>query len=151
MTKKKRKGKKRRIGKFLKEIIQNGCLNEGSDHKHIRQAAKEIVAYFLKGRPVLGETLWTVFVENIFKPNCVILNCLIDCDSIDKENKEISLYLSKKLLSIFSPTMSDTTVELITDPIIDNIELLRSNIRLMFHKSQEIRRMKSVWLGTSTR
>ena len=124
---------------ILKEIIQNGCMNDGSDHKHIRQAAKEIVAYFLKGRPVLGETLWTVFVENIFKPNCVILNCLIDCDSIDKENKEISLYLSKKLLSIFSPTMSDTTVELITDPIIDNIELLRSNIRLMFHKSQEIR------------
>ena len=124
----------------FEEIIQYGCIEESSEDKHINQAAQEIVLYLLKGKSVLGNKLWQIFTNNVIKPNTGLLNSLIEDDGSEgNRSNDTSQYLSKKILALFSPTIDENDFVSDADLMIDNVEILRSNIRLMFHKNSSVR------------
>ena len=124
---------------IFREIIQNGCLQRSEETKHINQAAQEIVLYLLKGKSVIGNQMWKIFIDSVVKPNAVLLNSLIEDDGSELyRTDDTSYYLSKKIFELFSPATDERNGES-NYFMISNTEILRSNIRLMFCKDSSIR------------
>ena len=53
----------------FQEIIQYGCGEYSHETKHINQAAQEILLYLLKGKSVLGNKMWQMFIDKVINHN----------------------------------------------------------------------------------